>query len=221
MSMMDESVVVCPKCGAEFTFRTWKSINTMLDPQMKEAVRDGSAFMAECPECGAKTLVDYEFQYHQMEDDLMIYYVHGQDSVDEICAMLSEQKEDDDIFTGLLKDHYTVRIVRSLNQFREKLAILDAGLDDRVVELCKLAFLGSVQQKTDTPMERTELLFDQGEGSDHSVVVLEDGKPTLTVNWIPALYDRFEYDFEDILRERENSEYIVDREWALKLFSEK
>lgn len=64
MSMHDTITITCPECGKDAEFRIWKSINTKIDPEMKAAVRDRSAFLFTCPNCGAKHYVDYGFLYH-------------------------------------------------------------------------------------------------------------------------------------------------------------
>ena len=76
--------ITCPECQKESDFRIWESINTMLNPEMKSAVRDRSAFLFTCPECGAKKYVDYGFLYHQMEDHIMIHYVNSDENAEEI-----------------------------------------------------------------------------------------------------------------------------------------
>ena len=51
MSKHYETTITCPKCGKEAPFRIWESINTTLDPEMKEKVKDRSAFLFTCPNC--------------------------------------------------------------------------------------------------------------------------------------------------------------------------
>ena len=77
MSSREFSTVTCPECGKEDEFITWRSINTMLDPEMKEKVRTGEAFTWTCPHCGHTATVQYTTLYHQMEDQVMIYLVFG------------------------------------------------------------------------------------------------------------------------------------------------
>ena len=72
MSKRCEVTITCPKCNEEHPFVMWQSINTQLDPEMRAAVKDRSAFQFICPTCGEKTYVDYGFLYHQMEDGIMI-----------------------------------------------------------------------------------------------------------------------------------------------------
>lgn len=51
MSKHMKEQITCPECGKKSDFLIWESINTTLDPEMKQAVRDGSAFMFKCPHC--------------------------------------------------------------------------------------------------------------------------------------------------------------------------
>ena len=90
MSMSQVVPVTCPKCGKNGDFTRWQSINTELDPEMKKAVRDRSAFRYTCSHCGHSAIVDYPFLYHQMEDQIMIYYVGSEDELREVLAAYSE-----------------------------------------------------------------------------------------------------------------------------------
>ena len=44
--------VTCPSCHHEGDFEVWDSINTVLDPAMKEKVLNQSIFLYTCPNCG-------------------------------------------------------------------------------------------------------------------------------------------------------------------------
>ena len=44
--------VTCPSCHHEGDFEVWDSINTALDPEMKEKVLNQSIFLYTCPSCG-------------------------------------------------------------------------------------------------------------------------------------------------------------------------
>lgn len=134
MSQRREVSLTCPQCGKEHPFIIWNSINTTLDPEMKEAVKDRSAFRFVCPDCGAKTYVDYDLLYHQMEDRIMIHYARLNESAEQIYQMLTKD-DPEDMVQDMLRNHYLIRIARSQNQLREKIAIFDAGLDDRIIEI--------------------------------------------------------------------------------------
>ena len=70
-----QAQVTCPNCGQQGSFDMYPMIDTQADPDMKQAVRDRSAFTYECPNCGEKTPIDYGFLYQQPEDSLIVHYV--------------------------------------------------------------------------------------------------------------------------------------------------
>ena len=75
MSSQRSEKITCPGCGKEHDFEMWNSLNTMLDPDMKEKLLSKEMFQFICPNCGYTANVDYGFLYHQMEDRIMIYYI--------------------------------------------------------------------------------------------------------------------------------------------------
>ena len=145
MSRREEITVTCPKCGTEHPFVIWSSINTTLNPDMKAAVKDLSAFQFECPSCGEKTYVDYGCLYHQMEDRIMIQYANSDKSAEQCYEMMTRDGP-----TGILQDMrkngYLLRIVRSQRELLEKIAVFDAGLDDRIIEICKVFILAAFHE---------------------------------------------------------------------------
>ncbi|MBQ1321303.1 MAG: CpXC domain-containing protein, partial [Solobacterium sp.] len=74
MSQTATVTITCPKCGKNHPFEIWDSVNTTLDPDMKEKVASGEIFRFTCPSCGAETQVNYNLLYHQMDDRIMIQF---------------------------------------------------------------------------------------------------------------------------------------------------
>ena len=58
--------VTCPSCHHEGDFELWDSINTALDPEMKEKVLNQSIFLYTCPSCGETFRLNYSTLYHQI-----------------------------------------------------------------------------------------------------------------------------------------------------------
>ena len=150
--------VTCPSCHHEGDFELWDSINTALDPEMKEKVLNQSIFLYTCPSCGETFRLNYSTLYHQMEDLVMIYLVPE-----------SEVKKTYEIFyeKNALADYrtekYLYRIVTSANQLVEKIQIFDAGKDDRVMELVKLLATDSILKNDPDEGEkaRNYIVFDE------------------------------------------------------------
>ena len=79
-------------------FEIWDSINTVLNPEMKEKVLNQSIFSYTCPNCGETFQLAYSTLYHQMENLIMIYLVseselkkHKNYSAEKIHFLISAQ----------------------------------------------------------------------------------------------------------------------------------
>ena len=133
--------VTCPSCHHEGDFEVWDSINTVLNPEMKEKVLNQSIFLYTCPNCGETFRLNYPTLYHQMEDLIMIYLV-SESEVEKTYEMFYGENALFDFRT----EKYLSRIVTSPNQLVEKIQIFDAGKDDRIMELVKLLVTDSLHE---------------------------------------------------------------------------
>ena len=146
MSRRNEVSIICPQCKREHPFLIWESVNTKLNPELKEAILDGSMFIFECPTCGATTNVDYDFLYHEMEDQIMLQYVSSEEHAQEAFEMWTNDEPENPVRV-FREDGYIIRIVRTRNELLEKIAIFDEDLDDRIIELYKIFVLASVLEE--------------------------------------------------------------------------
>ena len=151
--------VTCPSCHHEGDFELWDSINTALDPEMKEKVLNKSIFLYTCPSCGETFRLNYPTLYHQMEDLIMIYLV-SESEVEKTYEMFYGENALFDFRT----EKYLSRIVTSPNQLVEKIQIFDAGKDDRIMELVKLL----------ATMARAQLGTLRGCDAHFSVIISEE-----------------------------------------------
>lgn len=213
MSSYTEVIVTCPKCNKEHSIRIWRSINTTLNPEMKAAVRDRSAFLFECSSCGEKKYMDYGFLYHQMEDRIMIHYASTNENANEIYEMLNGN-DPTGMITDMKKDNYLIRIVRSQNELCEKIAIFDEGLDDRIIEIFKIYILVTFQKDHPDCKQIETLYFKNGE--KNLIQILADGESygaaEIPDKFYKELCEKYRGKFPDI---REDDPYI-DRHWALE-----
>lgn len=165
MSLSSTSFAVCPHCGKRFEITTYRSINTSLDPSLKEKVRDGSLFVWTCPECGQNNLAKYECLYHDPDRKLMVWLIPG--------GELPETQMQSILYhTGAMGD-YTLRRVKDVTSLMEKLTIFDNGLDDVAVEMCKYVTKAEMAARADE--DRKEELMNLPMHL-HSVGGEEDGR---------------------------------------------
>ncbi len=213
MSSREKITVTCPKCKKESPFMIWRSINTTLNPDMKAAVKNRSAFQFVCPSCGEKAYVDYGFLYHQMEDRIMIHYANSDKNAEEIYKMLTED-DPTGMLVNMRKEGYLIRTVRTQNELLEKIAIFDECLDDRIVEIFKIYILATVQK--DHPDCRDfEILYFRDENKN-CVQIIADGKPLGVAELPEKLYKELSQEYADKIPELRKAEPNIDRQWALE-----
>jgi len=213
MSSHREIIITCPKCKRYHPFVIWDSINTTLDPEMKAAVKDRSAFLFECPTCGEKTFVDYGFLYHQMEDRIMIHYANSDENAEEVYKMLTGE-DPMGMIQDLRKENYLIRIVRTQNELREKIAIFDEGLDDRIIEIFKIYILVSLQE--DNPgCKAIEILYFRDDEKNF-VQIFSDGKPQGVAELPDKFYEELCQKYADKIPDIRKDGPYVDRQWALE-----
>lgn len=210
--------VICPACGKRHNVSIWQSINTTIDPEMKQAVRDRSAFQYTCPDCGKQTYLSYSFLYHQMEDRILIHLVDNEEDAEKVYKMLTDK----DAFgsESLTNQDYIIRIVMSDNQFREKLFIFDAGLDDRIIELYKVLVLAMFQREssTETDYNTIGLYFYTGDDGKHYIQIIADRETKGIVEIDINVYKKLCHDYLPSLKNIRKDDPFIDRQWALKTF---
>lgn len=135
MSDIRTEVQKCPHCSKESELTIYSSINVTLDPNLKKKILDSSIFEWECPYCHEKFDLVYDFLYHDMDADYMMFF-----DPHELPA--NEYKEDAEFppMPSIFKmDTYQLRQVHGLNRLKEKIKIIDDKFSDIVIEFVKLS----------------------------------------------------------------------------------
>ena len=131
--------VDCPCCGKEIEVSVYPIVNRNRSPQLREKILDESLFRCECPVCGKPFRLISRCLYHDEEKDFMVYLIPG---------FRGKRLE-----TGDLPQEYPefssaiCRVVSNLNQLKEKILLLESDVDDRAIEVAKLAVSGIVAKK--------------------------------------------------------------------------
>lgn len=220
MSKNSIETIKCPKCGTKSQFTVWQSVNTDLDPEMKEAVKNLSIFRFTCPKCGYSSPVDYDILYHQMRDRIMIQYVESDEAAEKVKKIFSGKnlpKEVKGFFSDLMQDDYLIRIVRSPNELREKIEIFDAGLDDRIIEIYKTILLVNVSNHF-PDAKNFEMFFLQTE-QKKLIQIFADGKPAGTTEFNDELYSELQKEFGAVLPEIRKDDPVINRDYAFRSFA--
>ena len=204
MSIPIDKIVRCPKCGTDIKFTMWQSINNEIPSAMKDMI-SGALFEVECENCGLRNHVNYPILVNDMEHNMMIYYTYP-DDLEETEKALESMKE---WYGGHL------RIVTDQASLREKVAIFNAGLDDRVVELMKALVITQLhEQIADKTIQGA--YYCVGENS-RIEIVCDDGSGYIPVS--KELYDRVRKEFFSKGPLANDQEFYIDRKWASSLLA--
>lgn len=219
MSSREIQKIKCPGCGAEHSFEIWPRINTDLDPSLGKKVRSGELFRTVCPACGQKIDVVYPCLYHQMKDRFMIYYAPGKEAMDEAAAAFEEGLDEADKKRGFdaADQGYRNRVVGSLYDLQEKIAIFDAGIDDRVVEICKV-LIGSELQQSQPEAAFDDLLYYTGENGESRLALIREGNAFASITLPEDIRREVGERFKPLI-DKYGDELVIDMEWVMNSVS--
>ena len=112
--------VSCPACLTEQTFKIFPVLDVEKEPDVKESIFSRDIFRFRCPECGEEILVAYSCTYIDYKNNFMVALVTETDT------------------PAIESADCNLRVVRSINECVEKIALMEDGIDDRVAEIYKI-----------------------------------------------------------------------------------
>ncbi len=209
MSLPSKKTVTCPHCQAAFTVTMWNSVNTNLSADLRSRIISGEFFEAKCPVCGFIPHLEYDTLYHDMKHGAMIWVIHEHESG---CADTVG-----DVFETNLLEGYMIRVVKNMNQLREKVAALEAGRDDRIIELCKVYLKYTLEKQL--PDFKTVNAFYTYSSGKEMVFFYDDNGKELQCYLEDNIYQKIASIFATALLNIEGEIYtIYDAEWAEEFF---
>ena len=211
MSTPSKIKAACPQCGKEFEADVYMTLNDRHSETIVNELITGQLFLYRCPDCGFEVRLEHDMFYNDTEHNSMVWVVHkNNDKYSETIAELKALELPSDV---------TTRIVGSMNALREKASCFAAGLDDRVVELCKRYLAGRLL--SDKPDFKLVNVFFTYVDKKPLVVFLNGEKGgELSCVLAPDVYKVIAEMFKDDLAEDEPfAEY--GPEWAMELFRTK
>jgi len=181
VSSCNKVEMICPKCRAPQLFDDWMVVNVTLNPELKERVLNGDLLTFKCSLCRHEAPLHKPLLYSDSKKNFMVHLLHG-------------EQPDSDI-TGSFPQMHKVRLryVDTEMQFYDKIRIFDDGLDDRIIEIEKLALFEYMHESWQvTPVD----IFYQGISDDVQggeqmgyYVVLEDGMKNIAFPY-PEKYEK-------------------------------
>jgi CpXC protein len=183
MSLFADVVLICGRCKAETKVALSASVNADRRPDLRAAILDGSFQALHCPSCDAPIRLPSRTTYIDMGRGQWIM-------VDEFAHLndwRTIEGEATALFAGSfgakappaqrsLGEALTPRLAFGWPALREKLIAAEAGLDDTVLELTKIAVLRNVP---DSPLQ-----------DDNELRLIAASDDDLTLRWVESATER-------------------------------
>ena len=196
---------VCPECGWVHDFTVNPVINAETEPELKQKLLSGELFTTTCPECLNTFRVIFDCLYHDPARKLMIQFCHP-DKTETYRRIFDELCMENPSF-----DNYVLRIVTGYYDLVEKIQIVENGLDDRVIEMCKRFTAGNLSDKVSYVIDDVKFFVDD-EGVKSLALFSEEG-PQSVLPLHTELYDIMS-DMLELADIEPLDPYIVDVNWS-------
>lgn len=201
----------CPGCGETIHHDAWTLVNARRTPALSKRLQEGTLFEFTCPTCGYSASLASPCLYldpahhacaYLVADDRMASGV--EDMFDNLAASEGPTGGSDVIR----------RIVRDRHDLRGRAICFENGLDDRVVEILKMALVGMAKQQGAVPMgDDTSVVNLVGMQGADLVFELEHGDDVMSAAMPRGGYELY----ADAIAHSSiagEQPYIVDRSWA-------
>lgn len=129
MSKVHKEKIECIHCKVKGMFDICDSMNVNLDPELREKVFNDEVFLYTCPKCDHQTVVPYGTLYHDVKHRFLLFFdFFNPDDFNYKPIDVSNEPR---------VKNYTFRHVTSIWRLKEKIVILEKGLNDVAIERMK------------------------------------------------------------------------------------
>lgn len=195
--------LICPKCGHAHQVKKYSLINVTEKPDMKEHILQNHIFNFACENCDLVAPLTYDSLYLDSKKKLMI-------------CLATEDTEKEKL-SQWEKKEMTLRLVDNINDLKEKIMIAENLLDDRIVEIVKIAYLRRLEKemKDDTLLN---ILFDYHGNAMYFLVFFEK-KGIGRMPFDLDLYRTTASQYEKKIKAHSTDTFMkVDMKWAGDVF---
>lgn len=206
LTTVKEEQLRCPKCGKEHTLPKYTVINVTEKPELKEKVLKNQLFAFKCSNCDLNAPMTYDSVYVDRNRKLVL------------AMSIEENEARQEELAQWKKSGYTLRIVDNINDLKEKIMIADNLLDDRIIELTKLAYLKQLEKEMADDV-LYDILFDYSGNELFFIVFFEKkgiGRMPLNIE----NYRGVEQAFGSRARQESVNDFMkIDMAWASKIMA--
>lgn len=216
----------CPQCGAEIMFKVKKEIDIPDDLVYKKKILNNKLFTMSCKKCGFGTPAEYYCRYNDMDQRYLIWVMPKFTPEDRKKIEIHNERIKTDDVLRLARIDYRMRAVKDDMDLKEKIIIFDDNLDDRIIELMKVATVPYIRNELGIQSDIVQFRFTKMEksGEYRFVVMFKDTKPEV-LYFNMEQYEEIKKEYGDVIDSAtEDGMNVIDAGWAtetLKQIAEK
>ncbi|MEG1848536.1 MAG: CpXC domain-containing protein [Clostridium sp.] len=189
----------CAACGKEAACTT---VSLIREDKQKQ-VEDMSLFRFRCPACGHVMKLLYPCLYWNEEKKILVWFL-DQQNIEQWKEMVSKQTQEQ--MLGACK-----RYCHTLEEFAEKVRILESGLEDRAIELLKMVTFARVHMQ----QPKLQAIYFYQINQDGAIeFILYEGDDTNGIEVPAATYQEMCHIVAEELPALDHEFCCIDLEWA-------
>ena len=174
MSIKRSVNITCPACGTSQDITLVEVLNAQTDPDLKEDLMHNRLNRVSCSNCDIDFRVDLPLLYTDAEEELMIHWVPENEDAnrEQILEEFDEVIERMNAEADEQVPVPNVRLVMTRVELVELIYMVEAGMNQRVVEYVKYSIYTRNQEKLDPECHRM-LLNVEDSTNDELVFVMQ------------------------------------------------
>lgn len=176
MSTAKTYSIRCPQCGTPQSVELYDSISVASQPELKTALMENRLNRVECTGCGHSFRVDKPLLYHDADRNILIHWMPATAvSREEILDEFDRSMEQLRAALPADAEPPRVRLVFTRIELVELIFIVEAGMEERVVEHIKYTIYVQNMKRL-PPAEKILLLNVQDSTADELLFAVMDAR---------------------------------------------
>lgn len=167
MSQRHSYPIPCPKCGTSGTVELYESVNIREEPGLREELMADRLNRVRCCDCSFEFRVDKPLLYHDPDHRLLLWWMpsgreqpdHARDEVSRMQERLAAACKG-----GTVPE---LQLVYERSELIERIFLVEAGLDPRLIEYVKYLMYSNNRSKIDPAKKR--LLFNVQDSTEEAL----------------------------------------------------
>lgn len=191
---------ICSKCGEKEEIE----LPQIITEENRRETEDLSLFKWKCPKCGHILKLLYPCMYVNEKKKILIWYINDLKDTEQLERELPERFQQSTIL-------FMKRFCHTLEEFGEKVRVLEGGLEDRTIELLKIMTFARMHISDET-IEHIYFYRRNEMNNCEFTIFTREGPSGITLPF--SMYEEINELVEREMPVLQDRFYCIDLDWA-------